>query len=122
MSKRNELYVSLAEKFILLINHQFYIEYAREAANNIKVIGNKFVSYAPYAAYAAPYCIDFASSGYNGIGFTAYKISDTDNVHKNLLQSIDKHNLWSSLFVQYDTPTVIQNREDNKPQFIQSFI
>ena len=122
MSKRNELYVSLAEKFILLINHQFYIEYAREAANNIKVIGNKFVPYAPYAAYSAPYCIDFASSGYNGIGFTAYKISDTDNVHKNLLQSIDKHNLWSSLFVQYDTPTVIQNREDNKPQFIQSFI
>jgi hypothetical protein len=38
VSKKNELFISLSERFILLINHSFYIDYAHEAVNNIKTI------------------------------------------------------------------------------------
>ena len=122
LTKKNELYISIEEKFILLVNHQFYIEYAREAENNIKVIdqGN-YVPHAPYAAFAAPYSLDFASSGYMNKTFVGYKKDYEESLHKSLMSVIDEHNLWSSLFVQYDIPTDVYTR-DNTNQFVQTYI
>lgn len=121
LTKRNELYISLQERFILLVNHQFYIDYSHEAESNIKcVINNKFKSYADYSAFAAPYCIDFSSSGVLNKEFASYKKSSSD-LHKKLMSSIDEHNLWSSVFVQYDIPT-FDKTDGNKSQFISSMM
>lgn len=119
--KRNELFISIEEQFILLINHQFYIEYEHEAANNIKKIGDDYEAYAPYAVLNSPFNIDFISSGYTGKAFQSYKSDKSNNLHKSLMSVIDKFNLWSSLFVQYDIPDIVHN-DMNKPHYIQSYI
>ena len=122
LTKKNELYISLEDKLMLLVNHQFYIEYAHEAESNVKILDkNKYVSYAPYSTYAAPYCIDFTSSGYLNYTLIGYKKEQQNNFHKTLMSAIDAHNLWSSLFVQYDVPVDVYT-DENKNQYVQSYI
>ena len=59
LSKNNELFISMQERFILLINHSFYIDYAHEAVNNIKTIRDDlFQAYQDYSAFWAPYSMD----------------------------------------------------------------
>lgn len=114
LTKSNELYISLKEKFILLINHQFYIDYQHEAANNIKnLTDNEYQSFADYAVLNSPYDIDFKTVVSTNNSILSHK---RNNFHKKLLSIIDRHNMWSSLFVQYDIPNVTMS--ENKPQFI----
>lgn len=119
LTKSNELYISLKEKFILLINHQFYIDYQHEGTNNIKnLTNNEYQSYADYAVLNSPYDIDFKTVASTSNSILSHK---RNNFHKKLLSIIDRHNMWSSLFVQYDIPnvTMIENDIDlNKPQFV----
>ena len=121
LTKQNELYISLEEQFILLVNHQFYIEYAHEAENNVKVLNDQYTPFAPYSVYAAPYCLDMSSSGYVSNSIIGYKKAQERSLHKSLMASIDEHNLWSSLFVQYDIPKDVYT-DDNQNQYIQSYI
>lgn len=115
LTKSNELYISLKEKFILLINHQFYIDYQHEGANNIKnLTDDEYQSYADYAVLNSPYDIDFKTVSSTNNSILSHK---KNNFHKKLLSIIDRHNIWNSLFVQYDIPNV--NIKDlNKSQFI----
>lgn len=119
LTKSNELYISLKERFILLINHQFYIDYQHEGANNIKnLTDGEYQSYADYAVLNSPYDIDFKTVVSTSNSILSHK---RNNFHKKLLSIIDRHNMWSSLFVQYDIPnvTMIENNVDlNKPQFV----
>ena len=119
LTKSNELYISLKEKFILLINHQFYIDYQHEGANNIKnLTDGEYQSYADYSVLNSPYDIDFKTVVSTSNSILSHK---RNNFHKKLLSIIDRHNMWSSLFVQYDIPnvTMIENNVDlNKPQFV----
>lgn len=119
LTKSNELYISLKERFILLINHQFYIDYQHEGANNIKnLTDDEYQSYADYAVLNSPYDIDFKTVVSTSNSILSHK---RNNFHKKLLSIIDRHNMWSSLFVQYDIPnvTMIENKVDlNKPQFV----
>lgn len=119
LTKTNELYISLKEKFILLINHQFYIDYQHEAANNIKnLTDDEYQSYADYSVLNSPYDIDFRTLSSTNNSILSHK---KNNFHKKLLSIIDRHNMWSSLFVQYDIPNVsiIDNDKNiNKPQFV----
>lgn len=119
LAKSNELYISLKERFILLINHQFYIDYQHEGANNIKnLTDGEYQSYADYAVLNSPYDIDFKTVVSTSNSILSHK---RNNFHKKLLSIIDRHNMWSSLFVQYDIPnvTMIENKVDlNKPQFV----
>lgn len=119
LTKSNELYISLKERFILLINHQFYIDYQHEGTNNIKnLTDGEYQSYADYAVLNSPYDIDFKTVASTSNSILSHK---RNNFHKKLLSIIDRHNMWSSLFVQYDIPnvTMIENKVDlNKPQFV----
>lgn len=119
LTKSNELYISLKEKFILLINHQFYIDYQHEGANNIKnLTDGEYQSYADYSVLNSPYDIDFKTVVLTSNSILSHK---RNNFHKKLLSIIDRHNMWSSLFVQYDIPnvTMVENKVDlNKPQFV----
>lgn len=119
LTKSNELYISLKEKFILLINHQFYIDYQHEGANNIKnLTDDEYQSYADYAVLNSPYDIDFRTVVSTNNSILSHK---RNNFHKKLLSIIDRHNMWSSLFVQYDIPNVTMTENDidlNKPQFV----
>lgn len=119
LTKSNELYISLKERFILLINHQFYIDYQHEGANNIKnLTDGEYQSYADYSVLNSPYDIDFKTVVSTSNSILSHK---RNNFHKKLLSIIDRHNMWSSLFVQYDIPnvTMIENNVDlNKPQFV----
>ena len=116
LSKTNEIYISLKERFILLINHQFYIDYAHEGTSNIKnVTTNEYQSYADYAVLNAPYDIDFRTLNCMNNGIHAHK---KNNFHKQLMSLIDEHNLWSSLFTQYDVPIVNTTLSTNLPQFV----
>ena len=118
LTKTNELYISLKEKFILLINHQFYIDYEHEGVNNIKnLTDSEYQSYADYSVLSSPYDVDFRTVSCTNNGIIVHK---KNNFHKKLLSIIDKHNIWNSLFVQYDTPTLINDIKyvENNPQFI----
>ena len=119
ISKRNELYISYIEKFILIINHQFYIDYEHEAVSNIKNVNkDAFAEYVPYSAFKAPYSIDFRTTSIIDNNIVSHK---KDNIIlKSLAESIDQYNLWNSLFTQYDIPEL--NTDDNNPMFIQSYI
>lgn len=120
LTKTNEIYISLNEKFILLVNHQFYIDYKHEAVHNIKELyyGN-YKGYMDYAAFGAPYSIDFSSTTVINNNVVSYK---KDNLHKSLMSAIDEHNMWSSLFVQYDVPNKQIDNYNNEPQFISSML
>ena len=131
LSKRNELYISQYEKFILLINHQFYIDYEHEAVSNIKnVTQNDFSEYVDYSVFKAPYSIDFKTTMIMNIDSDDIQNGDimthkkTNNFTKSLYDTIDKHNLWSSMFIQYDVPVLnnIETETENEPQFIQSYM
>ena len=116
LSKTNELYISLKERFILLINHQFYIDYEHEGSSNIKnITDNEYQSYADYAVIGAPYSIDFRTLNCMNNGIHVHK---KYNFHKQLMSLIDEHNLWTSMFTQYDIPTLNESNEENKSQFI----
>lgn len=120
LAKRNELYISLKEKFILIVNHQFYTTYAHEGANNVKVLNTgNYKGYADYAAFAAPYSIDFAATA--SFDYSVNSHIKEGSIHKSLMSVIDEHNLWNSLFVQYDVPT-LDRSSSNNPQFISSYI
>ncbi|MBO6271771.1 hypothetical protein J6O48_03205 [bacterium] len=97
LSKHNELYISQIERFILLVNHEFYINYQYEAVSNIKSVDkDNFKAYTDYSAFKAPYSIDFRTL-YIDDNFVITNKKDI-NYNKSLLNSIDKHNLWSTLF------------------------
>lgn len=115
LTKSNELYISLKERFILLINHQFYIDYQHEGTNNIKnLTDGEYQSYADYAVLNSPYDIDFKTVSSTNNSILSHK---KNNFHKKLLSIIDRHNMWNSLFVQYDIPN-INIKDLNKSQFI----
>ena len=118
LSKRNEMYISIIEKFILLINHEFYIDYKHEAVNNIKLISLDFKGYVDYSAFKAPYSIDFKTTFIQNGDIQSHK--RTDSI-LSLYDMIDEHNLWSSMFIQFDNPLLINDNENN-PQFIQSYL
>lgn len=119
VSKRNELYISYIEKSILLVNHQFYIDYEHEAVSNIKILEKDvFQEYAPYSAFKAPYSLDFRTTALLNKNVISHK---KDNIIlKSLVNTIDQYNLWNSLFTQYDVPVL--NEQNNDPMFIQSYI
>ena len=120
VSKRNELYISQIEKFILLINHQFYIDYEHEAVSNIKnITTNDFKEYVDYSAFKAPYSIDFKTTYIDNNG-NVMSHKKTEEITKSLYDVIDNHNLWSSLFIQFNIPKLLE--KNNNPQFIQSYI
>lgn len=94
-SRTNELFISMHDEFILLVNHQFYIDYAHEADNNIKDI-TSFIGYAPYSTYKSPISADFSTlSDFNNMmnGMLNHNAGD-------IFKHIDIHNLWSSWFIQ----------------------
>lgn len=119
ISKRNEMFISQVERFILLINHNFYIDYAHEAVNNIKTINDDVLkAWQEYSVTGAPYamnlnCTDRETD--NISGFT-YRRS----LHESLLSAIDPHNLWNSFFIQFNIPKVINDYDVNDAQFIQT--
>ena len=118
LAKRNELYISIIERFILLINHEFYIDYQHEAVNNIKSISDEFKECVDYSAFKAPYSIDFRTTYLQNGDIQSHKKEQTEI---SLYDMIDLHNLWSSLFIQYDYPILIDSSSNN-PQFIQSYL
>lgn len=116
LSKHNELYISQIERFILLVNHEFYINYQYEAVSNIKSVDkDNFKAYTDYSAFKAPYSIDFRTL-YIDDNFVITNKKDV-NYNKSLINSIDKHNLWSTLFAQFD-----KGIYQEEPQFIQANI
>ena len=118
LTKTNELYISQVERFILFVNHKFFIDYKYEAESNIKNITQfNLQEFTEYAAFSAPYNVDFRTMTIldNDIQTHTKEINNS-----KLIDNIDKHNLWSSLFIQYDKPILIE--ENNEPQFIQSYL
>ena len=106
--KTNEMYISDSEEFILLVNHQFYIDYAHEADNNIKDITHQ-IGYAPYSTYAAPISVDFMTLSKNYNFVTGYM-----NINNgNLLNHIDIQNLWSSWFIECGNNNYIYSPLEN---------
>ena len=121
LTKRNELYISQVEKFILLVNHQFYINYKHEAYNQIKVLNNNdYTGYADYSVFRAPYNIDFQTA--LPISNAHHFISHIKEIFNDdsLYDVIDKYNLWTSYYLQYDIPN--KNILNTEPQYIQSKI
>ena len=112
LSKNNEVYISTVEEIILIINHQFYIDYAREADNNIIKIDGRITPYAPYSSNYAPY--EIKSETLTGSNNTL-NAAVTDK-NKSSFDLIDPLNTWSSYFVQYDIPS--NKLQNAKPMFI----
>lgn len=117
ISKRNEIFISQVERFILLVNHQFYIDYAHEAHNNVKRFGDDGIkAYADYSVIQAPYAINFKTAHRDHTvinGFTYRK-----SLQDSLFKAIDMHNLWSSYFMQYDNILLTNNFDVNSPVYI----
>ena len=119
ISKRNELFISQVERFILLINHRFYIDYAHEAVNNIKTINDdSLVPWQQYSVVRAPYAMNMKCSD-RDIG-TIFGFTFRKSMHESLMSAIDPHNLWNSLFIQFDIPKLVKDYELNDTIFVQS--
>ena len=100
MSKNNKVYISTNEEFILFVNHSFYIDYAREADNDIIITNSSIVSHAKYSSNYSPYELMMKTL----TGSTTAVSTLRTETNKSIYEMIDPLNMWSSYFIQYDIP------------------
>lgn len=118
-SKRNEMFISQVERFILIVNHNFYIDYAHEAHNAIKRFGDGGIkSYMDYSVLFAPYALNYRCAHDDKSMLAGFTLRKT--LHDSLFKTIDIHNLWSSYFAQYDTKLLENYEESESKIFVQA--
>lgn len=118
-SKRNEMFISQVERFILIVNHNFYIDYAHEAHNAIKRFGDGGIkSYMDYSVLFAPYALNYRYAHDDKSMLAGFTLRKT--LHDSLFKAIDIHNLWSSYFAQYDTKLLENYEESESKIFVQA--